>query len=97
MLADPTFWVGIAFIVFIGILVYQGVPAMLNKALDARADAIRTELDEARRLREEARSILADYQRKHREAEDEAKAIVAQARREAEVLAEETQIGRAHV
>lgn len=93
MLADPTFWVGIAFIVFIGILVYQGVPAMLNKALDARADAIRTELDEARRLREEARSILADYQRKHREAEDEAKAIVAQARREAEVLAEETRKG----
>ena len=52
---------------------------MIGKALDDRADAIRKELDEARRLREEAQDLLADYKQKQRRAEDEAKAIVEQA------------------
>jgi len=88
--ADPVFWVMIAFIAFIGLLIYKGVPGMIGKALDARADAIRNELDEARRLRDEAQSLLADYQRKSREAEDEARAILDQAKRESEALAAET-------
>ncbi len=81
--ADPVFWVMIAFFVFIGALVYYRVPGMIGKALDARADAIRKELDEARRLRDEAQALLADYQRKSREAENEAKEILEQAKREA--------------
>ncbi|RUO97304.1 F0F1 ATP synthase subunit B [Hyphomicrobium sp.] len=84
---DPIFWVMIAFLAFIGLLVYFGVPGALGKALDARAEGIRKELDEARKLREEAQALLADYQRKAREAEKEAQSIIEQAKREAEALA----------
>ena len=88
--ADPVFWVMIAFFAFIALIVYYRVPGMIGKALDARADAIRKELDEARRLRDEAQALLADYQRKSREAENEAKAILEQAKREGEVFAAQT-------
>ena len=87
---NPEYWVLIAFLIFVGLILRAGVPAMIAKALDARADAIRTELDEARRLREEAQTLLADYQRKQREAENEAKAIVDNARHEAEGMAADT-------
>lgn len=90
MFAMPEFWVGVAFVLFIGLLVRNGVPSLLAKALDDRADAIRKELDEARRLREEAQQLLIDYQRKAREAEAEAAAIVEDARRTAEAMASET-------
>jgi F-type H+-transporting ATPase subunit b len=89
----PEFWVAMSFLAFVGLIVYYGVPKLITGALDARADAIRKELDEARRLREEAQELLADYQRKSREAADEAKAIIDQARREAEALAAETRRG----
>lgn len=87
---DPTFWVSISFLLFLALLAYYGVPGLIGKALDARGDAIRNELDEARRLREEAQSLLSDYQKKAREAEGEAKSIIDQAKREAEELAAET-------
>lgn len=90
MLAMAEFWVGVAFVAFVLILFYYKVPGLMAKALDERADGIRKELDEARRLREEAQALLADYQRKHRNAGQEAEAIVEQARREAEAFAAET-------
>lgn len=93
LLLDPStadFWVLISFLLFFGILFYYGVPKLITGSLDDRAEKIRTELDDARRLREEAQQLLADYQRKAREADEEAKAIVEQAKREAEALAEET-------
>jgi F-type H+-transporting ATPase subunit b len=90
MLAEAEFWVAVAFVAFVLILLYFKVPGMLAKALDDRAAGIRKELDEARRLREEAQSLLADYQKKHRNAGQEAEAIVEQARREAEAFASET-------
>jgi F-type H+-transporting ATPase subunit b len=88
--AAAEFWVLIAFILFMAILVWKGVPGLIGKALDQRAATIRNELDEARRLREEAQQLLADYQRKTREAEDDAKSIIEAAKREAENLAAET-------
>lgn len=88
--ADPVFWVMISFLGFFALLIYYGVPGIIGKALDARAEAIRNELDEARRLRDEAQALLADYQRKSREAESEAQAILEQAKREGEALAAET-------
>ncbi len=88
--ADPIFWVMIAFIGFIALLIYYRVPGMIGKALDARAVAIRTDLDEARRLRDEAQALLADYQRKSREAEEETRTILEQAKREGQALAAET-------
>ena len=87
---SPEFWVAIAFLVFVGILVKMGVPALVTKALDDRADTVRKELDQARRLREEAQDLLADYQRKQRAADDEAKAIIEEARREAEAMKAES-------
>ena len=80
------FWVAVAFVIFLGILVYMKVPGMLTKMLDDRADAIRQDLDAARKLREEAQDLLADYQGKQRQAEAEAQQIIEEARREAEAL-----------
>lgn len=90
---DPStaeFWVFITFLIFMGVLFYFRVPALIGKALDKRAEGIRTELEEARRLREEAQALLAEYQRKAREAEEEAKSIIEQAKQEAQSLAAET-------
>lgn len=89
MLATPELWVFVSFVLFVALLVYYQIPNKVVKALDDRADGIRAELDEARRLREEAQGILADYQRKRRDAEQEAEDIVAMARREAEFYAQE--------
>ena len=86
----PDFWVAVSFVVFVGILVKMGVPSMITKALDDRAEGVRKELDQARRLREEAQDLLADYQRKQRAADEEAKAIIEQARREAEAMKAES-------
>ena len=74
--AWATFWVFLGFLVFLGILVYLKVPAKLAAALDARAAKIKSDLDDARRLREEAQALLAEYQRRRGEAEAEAEAIV---------------------
>lgn len=87
MTRSAEFWVAISFVIFIGILLYYKVPAVIAKALDERAAGIRRELDEARRLREEAQALLADYEKKHRNAAEEAQGIVDMARREAEAIA----------
>ncbi|MEL7273552.1 MAG: F0F1 ATP synthase subunit B [Pseudomonadota bacterium] len=88
---DATFWSLIALIIFIGIIAYAKVPALIGKSLDDRSEKIRTDLDEARKLREEAQHLLAEYQRKRKEAEQEAESIVASAKREAEALAKEAE------
>tara|TARA_R110002096_G_scaffold186771_3_gene365847 strand:- start:833 stop:1330 length:498 start_codon:yes stop_codon:yes gene_type:complete len=87
--SDPTFWVFVAFMIVVGIALFVRVPALIAKQLDARGDTIRNELEEARRLREEAQELLASYQRKQREAEAEAEGIVAQAKKDAKALAAE--------
>lgn len=86
---DTNFWVLVSFAGFVGLLIYYGIPAKVATLLDQRAEKIRRELDEARRIRDEARDILADYESKRRGAEKEAQDIVAQAGREAESYAEE--------
>ena len=88
MLQDPTFWVFVAFIGFIGVLVYFRVPGMVTRGLDARAKKIRADLDEADALLEEAQGLLASYQKKQREAADEAQEIKARAKEEAERIVE---------
>ena len=90
--ADTNFWVLVAFLIVIGILVWRGVPKMLTAALDKRAEGIRTQLDEARSLREEAQRTLADYQKRQREAEDEAAAIVDQAKADAKAMREQARL-----
>jgi F-type H+-transporting ATPase subunit b len=86
---DATFWALIGLVLFLGLMIYIKVPGMMAKSLDKRADNIRAELDEAKRLREEAQALLAEYQKKRKEAEAEAAALVAAAEREAALLTEE--------
>ena len=88
---DATFWVGAAFVLFIGILVYLKVPGMLTGALDERAKKISNDLDQARELREEAQVLLATYQRKQRDALKEAEEIIAHAKEEAMREAEQAE------
>jgi F-type H+-transporting ATPase subunit b len=80
---DPEFWVAIAFVIAVGLVIWKSAP-MLTKSLDGRAAKIKTELDEAQRLREEAQRTLAEFQRKQRDAFKEAEQIVALAKSEAE-------------
>jgi F-type H+-transporting ATPase subunit b len=86
---EAEFWVAVAFVIFAGILIYVGVPKMLLKALDDRAGRVQAELDEARRLKEEAQKLLAEYQGKQRQAETEAAAIIEGAKADAERIAAE--------
>ena len=82
-------WVALGFLLFLGLLAYLGVHRKLIASLDQRQGRIKAELDEARRLREEAQALLAEFERKGREAEGEAAAIIAGAKAEAERLAAE--------
>ena len=90
MLREPETWVAVAFVLFVGLGIYLKVPAMLAKMLDERADKIGKELAEAKKLREEAQALLAEYQKKRAEAEKDAANIVAQAKIEAEAYSVET-------
>jgi F-type H+-transporting ATPase subunit b len=89
MFAEAEFWVAVAFVIFVGVMIYFGVHNLIVNALDQRSDRIRGELDEARRLKEEAAALLAEYRRKQQTAEREAAEIVAGAKLEAERLATE--------
>ena len=91
-LAEPEFWVAVGFVIFVGVLVYVGVPKMLLDALDDRAKRVQAEFDEARRLKEEAQKLLAEYKAKQRQADEEAAAIIEGAKAEAGRVAAETKI-----
>ena len=84
-------WVAIAFFIFLGVLGYFGVHNRLIQGIDTRRDRIKAELDEARRLKEEATALLAGYRRKQQEVEQEAQAIIASAKAEAQRLAAEAE------
>jgi len=92
VLDDAEFWVALAFIVFLGLLGYLGVHRIVAKSLDDRAARIKAELDEARKIKDEAVQLLAEYQRKRHAAEDEAQNIIAGAKAEAERLAAEAKV-----
>jgi len=86
---DPETWVAIAFIIMLGIFAWLGVHRTVLTALDHRAERIRGELDDARRLKEEAAKVLADYQARRASAEREAEEIVTNAKAEADRIAAE--------
>jgi F-type H+-transporting ATPase subunit b len=87
---EPEFWVAVSFFLFVGGMLYLGVHKKLAAVLDARAAAIAKELEEAKRLREEAAKVLDDYRRKQGDVAKETKEIIDLASREAEILAAET-------
>ena len=87
---NPEFWVAVGFVIVIALFVRLRVPGMVARMLDDRANAISRELDEAKRLREEAAALLASYVQKASQAESEAAAILADAKADAERYAKET-------
>ena len=88
-LSNTDFIVAISFFLFIGVLFYFKVPSLLGGLLDKRAEGIQAELDEARALREEAQSVLASYERKQLEVQEQADRIVAHAKESAAEAAEQ--------
>ena len=89
MFAEPEFWVAVAFVILMGVFVYVGVPRTVLQALDKRSERIKAELDDARRLKDEAAKLLAEYKARHASAEREAQDIIASAKAEAERIASE--------
>ncbi|MEO8884387.1 MAG: ATP F0F1 synthase subunit B [Devosia sp.] len=89
MALDAEFWAVVSLVIFIGVVVYLRVPAMLNNALDGQIKKIESELAEASRLRVEAEALLKSYAGKAQQAEAEAAGIVTAAREEADRLAKE--------
>jgi F-type H+-transporting ATPase subunit b len=87
MFEDPETWVAIAFVILMGAFAWLGVHRTMFTALDHRAERIKAELDDARRLRDEAAKVLAEYQARRASAEREAADIVANAKAEAERIA----------
>lgn len=80
-------WSQVALVLFLALIVYVGAPKMIGKSLDDRAAKIKAELDAAKALREDAESLLAEYQKKRKDAEAEAVEILAAAKREASAMA----------
>lgn len=89
---DNTFWATVAFFIFVGAMIYIKVPSLLTKTLDEKIAKIQSDLDEAKKLREEAQALLAKYERKRKEAESEAAEIVEAAQEEAQRIAEEAKV-----
>src|SRR5258707_2166385 len=89
MFAEPEFWVAVAFFILMGVFAYFGVHKTVLKALDHRAERIKAELDDARRLKEEASKLLDEYKARRASAEREAEEIISSAKAEAERIASE--------
>jgi F-type H+-transporting ATPase subunit b len=89
MIATAEFWVAVAFAIFVAFLIYMGAHKLIIDALDERAAKIKADLDDARRLKEEAQALLAEYERKKGDAEHEAAGIIEGAKAEAERLTTE--------
>lgn len=92
LLQDTSFWVLVAFVIVIGVFWKVGLHKMIVSGLDKRGQKIADEINEARKMREEAQELLAQYQRRQREAEGEAQAIIDQAKRDAKRMAEEARV-----
>ena len=89
MFFEPEFWVAVAFVILMVLFGYLGIHRTVLQTLDHRSERIKAELDDARRLKEEAAKLLAEYQARRTSAEREAEEIIASARAEAERIAAE--------
>jgi F-type H+-transporting ATPase subunit b len=89
MLAEPEFWVAVGFVILMGVFAYLGIHRTVIAALDKRSERIKSELDDARRLKQEAANLLEEYKAKRTSAEREAQEIIAAAKADAERIASE--------
>jgi F-type H+-transporting ATPase subunit b len=92
MFSEPEFWVAVAFVILMGVFAYVGVHRTVLTTLDHRRDRIKAELDDARRLKDEAAKLLAEYKARHATAEREAEDIISGAKAEAERIAAEAKV-----
>ena len=92
MFYEAEFWVAVAFVLLMAVFGYFGIHRTVLKALDNRAARIKAELDEARRLKDDAAKLLAEYKARHAKAEGEAQEIIASAKAEAERIASEAKV-----
>jgi F-type H+-transporting ATPase subunit b len=92
MFSEPEFWVAVAFVILMGVFAYVGVHRTVLTTLDHRRDRIKAELDDARRLKDEAAKLLAEYKARHAAAEREAEDIISSAKAEAERIAAEAKV-----
>jgi F-type H+-transporting ATPase subunit b len=90
-LKETDFWEGLGLVIVIGLILWQRVPAMIGKMLDARAFAIQNELTQAKQLREEAEAVLIRYTERASHAQAEAQTILNQAKEEAERFAKDSE------
>ena len=91
MTIDATFWVAVSFFIFLGGLIYLKVPQKVNDSLNNKINEIKKELDEAEKLKEEAKNLLSDYERKIDKSKKETKKIIDNAKKESEkVIIEKT-------
>lgn len=88
-LSNAEFWVGVGLLVFLAILAFAGVPKLVGRTLDERADKVRSELDEAERLRAEAEALLTQIRAEKVQAEAQAREMIAQAEADAKLMADE--------
>jgi|TARA_B110000285_G_C15045159_1_gene573912 F-type H+-transporting ATPase subunit b len=84
MIIDATFWVAVSFFIFIGVLIYFKIPSKINTILNANIDAIKDEVDNAEKLKDESKNILSKYGEKISNAKTEVKAMLEAAVDEAE-------------
>jgi F-type H+-transporting ATPase subunit b len=91
-LRNTDFVVLISFLLFVGVLLYLKVPGLLMGLLDKRAEGIRSELDEAKALREEAQTILASYERKQKEVAEQSARIIDAAKKDAQAAADQAKV-----
>ena len=92
MLYEPETWVAVAFVILMVVFAYVGVHKTVLKALDHRSERIKAELDDARRLKDEAAKLLAEYKTRRASAEREAEEIISAAKAEAERIAAEAKV-----
>ena len=84
MIIDATFWVAISFFIFCGVLIYLKVPQKINNSLTDKINEIKKELEEAEKLKEEAKNLFADYENKIDKSKKETKEIINAAKKESE-------------
>jgi F-type H+-transporting ATPase subunit b len=92
MFSEPEFWVAVGFVILMAVFAYVGVHRTVLTSLDHRRDRIKAEIDDARRLKEEAAKLLAEYKARQAAAEREAEEIISSAKAEAERIAAEAKV-----
>ena len=84
MIIDATFWVAVSFFIFLGCLIYLKVPQKINNSLTDQINKVRKELDEAEKLKVEAKNLLSNYENKIDKSKKEVLEIINLAKRESE-------------